>query len=145
METFRKKLPSGAELLVAKNTLVKKAIQGTKHEPLGPACAGPNAFIFSGEEVAGTIKAFNEMAKAVKKAKQMELQWNGAVMDGRFVEPKDINKLEGLPTKKQLIGQVAGALKQVTTKVARGVNGVTLKLAYGVKALADGKSEAIKA
>ncbi len=85
------------------------------------------------------------MAKAVKKAKGMELQWNGAVMDGKFVKPKDIAKLESLPTKKQLIGQIAGAIKQVTTKVARASNGVSLKMAYGVKAIADGKSELIKA
>jgi ribosomal protein L10 len=94
---------------------------------------------------ARSIKAFNDMAKAVKKAKGMELQWNGAVMDGKFVKPKDIAKLESLPTKKQLIGQIAGAIKQVTTKVARASNGVSLKMAYGVKAIADGKSELIKA
>ena len=164
METFRKKLPAGTELLVAKNTLVKKAIAGTRHEALSEACVGPNAFVFSGEDVAGVIKAFNDMAKAVKKSKGMELAWNGGVMDGRFVAPKDISKLESLPTKKQLIGQIAGALKQVTTKVARGVSGVSYKLAYGVKAvrgettasvaptthaispqIADGKSEVIKA
>ena len=85
------------------------------------------------------------MAKVVKKSKGMELQWNGGVMDGKFVKPADITKLESLPTKKQLIGQIAGAIKQVTTKVARGVNGVALKTAYGVKAIADGKSELIKA
>ena len=144
-ELFRKKLPAGTRLFVAKNTLMKKAIEGTHYEALGPACVGPNAFLFSGEDVASSIKAFNDMAKLVKKAKGMELQWNGGVMDGVFVKPKDIAKLEGLPTKKQLIGQVARAVKQVTTKVARGVNGVSLKLAYGVKAIADGESDIIKA
>jgi large subunit ribosomal protein L10 len=92
-----------------------------------------------------SIKAFNDMAKSVKKAKGMELTWNGGVMDGKFVKPADIAKLESLPTKKQLIGQIAGAIKQVTTKVARGTNGVALKMAYGVKAIADGKSEIVKA
>ncbi len=144
-ETFRKKLPAGTELVVAKNTLMKKAIAGTQYEALGEACVGPNAFLFSGEDVATSIKAFNDMAKAVKKAKNMELQWNGGVLDGKFVKPKDIGKLESLPTKKQLIGQIAVAIKQVTTKVARGTNGVALKLAYGTKAIADGKSDVIKA
>jgi len=144
-ETFRKKLPAGTELVVAKNTLMKKAIEGTPYEPLGPACVGPNAFLFSGEDVAGCIKAFNDMAKAVKKGRGLELEWNGGVMDGKFVQPKDIGRLESLPTKKELIGQVARAIKQVTTKVARGVNGVSSKLAYGVKAIADGDSPLIKA
>jgi large subunit ribosomal protein L10 len=85
------------------------------------------------------------MAKMVKKARGMELMWTGGVMDGKFVKPADIAKLESLPTKKELIGQIACALKQVTTKVARGVNGVSLKMAYGVKAIADGKSEIVKA
>ncbi len=49
---FRSKLPAGTELFVAKNTLVKKVIAGTPYEALGPACVGPNAFLFSGEDVA---------------------------------------------------------------------------------------------
>ncbi len=85
------------------------------------------------------------MAKAVKKARGMELTWNGGVMDGKFVKPADISKLESLPTKKQLIGQIAGGIKQVTTKIARANAGVALKMAYGVKAIADGKSELVKA
>jgi large subunit ribosomal protein L10 len=144
-EQFRKKLPAGTELVVATNTLMKKAIEGTPYEPLGPACVGPNAFLFSGEDVAGNIKAFNDMAKTLKKARGMELEWTGGCMDGKFVAPKDISKLESLPTKKELIGKIAASLKQVTTKVARGVNGVAGKLAYGTKAIADGKSELIKA
>lgn len=52
-ETFRKKLPQGVELIVAKNTLVEKAIEGTKFAPLKAACKGTNAFLFAGEEVAG--------------------------------------------------------------------------------------------
>lgn len=144
-ETFRKKLPAGTELVVAKNTLMVKAIENTKYAALGPACVGPNAFLFTGEDVATSIKAFNEMAKSVKKAKGMELLWNGGVLDGKFVAPKDIGKLESLPSKQQLIGQIARAIKQVTTKVARGTNGVAAKLAYGTKALADGKSSIIKA
>jgi hypothetical protein len=51
-EIFRSKLPAGTELFVAKNTLVKKVIAGTTYEALGPACVGPNAFLFSGEDVA---------------------------------------------------------------------------------------------
>ena len=144
-ETFRKKLPAGTELIVAKNTLMAKAVEGTSYAALSEACVGPNAFLFSGEDVASSIKAFNEMAKVVKKAKGMELTWNGGVLDGKFVAPKDIGKLENLPTKKQVIGQVARAIKQVTTKIARGTNGVASKLAYGTKAIADGKSDVIKA
>jgi large subunit ribosomal protein L10 len=144
-ETFRKKLPQGTELIVAKNTLMVKAIEGTQYAALSPACVGPNAYLFSGEDVASSIKAFNEMAKAWKKAKGVELQWNGGVLDGKYVKPTDINKLENLPTKKQIIGQVARAIKQVTTKVARGTNGVAAKLAYGTKAIADGKSPQIQA
>lgn len=52
-ETFRKKLPQGVELIVAKNTLVEKAVEGTPYAPLKAACKGTNAFLFSGEEVAG--------------------------------------------------------------------------------------------
>ena len=144
-ETFRKKLPQGTELIVAKNTVMVKAIEGTQYAALSEACVGPNAFLFTGEDVASSIKVFNEMAKALKKARGMELQWNGGVLDGKYVPAKDIGKLENLPTKKQVIGQVARAIKQVTTKVARGTNGVAAKLAYGTKALADGKSDLCKA
>lgn len=143
-ENFRKKLPAGVELIVAKNTLVEKAVAGTKFEPLQAACKGPNAFLFSGEEVAPSIKAFNEMQKLLKK-RNLEIEWTGGVMDGAFVTGKDIAKLENLPTKKQLIGRIAGAIKQVTTKVAVGTKQITTKVAYGVKEISEGKSDLIKA
>lgn len=110
----------------------------------------------------------------LKKSRQMELQWNGAVMvraslsrrggswtmpgfpgcgwrsrsarwrnlmlilpsmlqDGSFVAGKDVNKLESLPTKKQLIGKIAGSIKQITTKIPLGIKQVTAKVGYGAR------------
>ena len=65
--------------------------------------------------------------------------------DGNYVPAKDIASLENLPTKTQLIGKIAGSIKQVTTKLAVGTRAITAKVAYGVKEIADGKSELIKA
>ena len=43
----------------------------------GPLCA---EFVPALGCTALSIKAFNEMAKLLKKSKQMELEWSGAVM-----------------------------------------------------------------
>lgn len=49
------------------------------------------------------------------------------------MDAKDVSKLESMPTKKQLIGKIAGSIKQITTKIPLGLKQVTAKVAYGAR------------
>mmetsp|Transcript_17809 Transcript_17809/g.28408 ORF Transcript_17809/g.28408 Transcript_17809/m.28408 type:complete len:145 (-) Transcript_17809:223-657(-) len=144
MIKFRRDLPEGAHLLVTKNTLMVKATEGTKWEAISECATGMNAWLFVDENIASAIKSVKELQKGWAKS-GVEVQFTGAVLDGKYIEPAGIAALEKLPSRKELITMVAVGIKQVPTKLARATQGVPLKLAYGTKAIADGESDLIKA
>ena len=144
MIKFRQELPQGAHLLVTKNTLMVKASEGTKWEAISECATGMNAWLFVDENISPAIKVVKSLQKDWKKD-GVEVDFTGAVLDGKFIDSAGISALEKLPTKKDLITMVALGIKQVPTKLARGSNGVPLKLAHGMKAIADGKSDIVSA
>ncbi|CAI7811410.1 unnamed protein product [Closterium sp. NIES-54] len=59
MSDLRRKLPESTSLVVMKNSLLEKAIEGTEFEALKPAMTGMNAFLFvHGEEIPPALKPF---------------------------------------------------------------------------------------
>ena len=144
MIAFRRAMPEGAHILVAKNTLMRKAIEGTQFEPLGEATTGMNAWVFVDENIATTMKAVKGLTKDWNKAGK-EVAFTGAVMDGQFIPANKMAPLEDLPTKLDLITKIAVGIKQVPTKLARGTKGNASKLGYATQAIAEGKSDLIQA
>ena len=142
MIKFRRELPEGATLMVAKNTLMRKASENTKFATISECSKGMNAWLFVDENIAPTFKKFRALAKGWKK-EGVEIDFAGAVLDEKFLAPSELKPLESLPTKTDLIQKIAVALKQVPTKVARGTKQIPSKIAYGVRAIADGESEII--
>lgn len=147
MQQFRRSLPAeGATLMVCKNTLLKNAAgQVEGWEDLKLSAKGDNAWLFIQEEqISESIKAYLKFAKETKDELPKEereslhaLKMTGGVMSGEVLTEADIQRLEKMPTKTELIATIARLLNQLPTKVAVGVKQVPTKLAYGVKALAD--------
>mmetsp|Transcript_13072 Transcript_13072/g.43322 ORF Transcript_13072/g.43322 Transcript_13072/m.43322 type:complete len:239 (+) Transcript_13072:75-791(+) len=144
MIKFRRSLPAGAHMVIAKNTLMVKATEGSKWSAIEQCATGMNAWLFVDENIAPAILAVNGMKKVWNKA-GIECEFTGAVLDGKWVDVGGIAALEKLPTKKDLIQMVAIGIKQVPTKLARGTRGNASNIAYGVKAIADGESDVISA
>lgn len=142
--TLRRALPEGSHLVVAKNTLLRKAVEGTKFAPMSQASKGMNAWLFVDENVAPTMKAVKNLTKVWEKAGKT-VGFNGACMDGQFISASAIAPLENLPTKLDLIAQIARGINQVPTKLARGTKGTASKLGYAVQAISEGKSGIISA
>ena len=59
MSDLRKKLPETVSLVVMKNRLLEKAVEGTSFSALKPAMKGMNAFLFvHSDEIPVAIKPF---------------------------------------------------------------------------------------
>jgi len=144
MIRFRRELPEGSHLVVAKNTLMVKASENTKFATIAECATGMNAWLFVDENVAPCVKGIKKLTKDWQKD-GLEVDFAGAVLDGKYIQPQDMGALEKLPTKKDLMAKIAGCVKQVPTKIARGTKGVPLNLAYGAKAIADGESDLVSA
>ncbi len=95
---------AGAELRVVKNTLAKRAIKGSKFEPLGQVLTGPTVLAFSKDPVA-PAKVLADFAK-----KNPLLVIQGGVLNGVFMNPQDIVELSKLPSKEVLLARLLGTM-----------------------------------
>lgn len=60
-----------------------------------------------------------------------------AVMDGQVLDASQWKSLEKMPTKLELITQIAVGIKANPTKLAKALKAVPAKIAYGVRALSE--------
>lgn len=129
----RRLRPTGTVCQVAKNTLMGIAIDGQDNwQPMHELLKGSSAFLLVKEDVSGAIKAYQDFQKASKKT-----ELRGGVMEGRLLKEADVKAIGDLPSKEQLIAQIAGAINGVATKLAVSINEVPASLGRCVQAIAD--------
>jgi len=133
--------PKGAICKITKNTLMRIAVQGDDAwEPITEFLKGNNAFVLIKEDLGGAIKAYQEFQKALKKTELL-----GGVMEGRALNEADIKAITELPSKEELMAQIARGINATPTKLAVGINAVPTKLAVGINEVPSKLVRAIKA
>lgn len=130
---------NGTICKITKNTLMSKAVEGNKYwEAINPLLKGTSAFILADEENIGTaVRAYQAFQKERKKS-----ELKGGAMEGQTLSETQVKALADLPTKDQLIAQIAGTINAITAKVARGINEVPTSLARAVDAVKSQKEAA---
>lgn len=129
----RRLRPTGTVCKVTKNTLMGIAVDGDeKWQPMTELLKGSSAFLLVKEDIGGAIKAYQDFQKATKKS-----ELRGGVMEGRALNQDQVKAIGDLPSKEQLMAQIAGAINGVATKLAVGINEVPSSLARALQAVAD--------
>ena len=100
-------------------------------KPMSELLKGSSAFVLVKDDLSA-IKAYQEFQKATKKT-----ELRGGVMEGRLLKEADVKALGDLPSKEQLMAQIAGAINALATKVAVGINEVPSSLARAIQAVSD--------
>ncbi|KAJ8459151.1 hypothetical protein OPV22_032077 [Ensete ventricosum] len=109
LQALRGALPPSAKLIVAKNTLVEKAIAGTRWEPLRPCAKGMNAWLFvHSDEIPPALKPCRDFQRDFKLALN---DFTGAVFEGRLYGPDDFQALETMPTRMESYAYLLGCLQ----------------------------------
>ncbi|KAE8701544.1 50S ribosomal protein L10 [Hibiscus syriacus] len=107
-QELRRSLPDSSKLLVAKNTLVLKAIEGTPWEALKPCMKGMNAWLFvHTEEIPDALKPY----RTFQREKKVENDFTGGVFEGKFYGPDDFKQLESMPTRAEIYAKLLGSLQ----------------------------------
>ncbi|KAK7291973.1 hypothetical protein RIF29_07560 [Crotalaria pallida] len=108
-QELRKTFPETTKLIVAKNTLVFKALEGTQWETLKPCMKGMNVWLFvHTEEIPAALKPYRDFQK---EKKLEDNDFTGAVFEGKFYAPDEFKKLETLPTRAEIYANLLGSLK----------------------------------
>ena len=98
---------------------------------------GPSAFVFAGDDVAAAAKAVKTFAKT-----NQNLEIKGGLMEGEQVSAAQVEAIASLPSREELLAQIAGAISGVARGLAVALNGVPSGLAQVTKAVADQKEAA---
>ena len=128
---------AGAHLTVYKNTLMKIALGEKELPTMEDILSGPSAFVFAESDPAAAAKVIKEFAKDNKN-----LVIKGGVMDGQQYNAEQVEAIASLPSREQLLAQIAGAISGVARGLAVTINGVPSGLAQCIKQIAEQKDAA---
>jgi large subunit ribosomal protein L10 len=98
---------AGIEVRVVKNRLFARAATEAGRPEMAGLVEGPTAIVFGYEDVVAPAKAVTEYAKSARNAFAVRR----GMMDGRALSLADIEDLASLPSREQLIAQLAGGLR----------------------------------
>ena len=126
---------AGAVMKVYKNAIMHLALEQAEMPTLDDMLAGPSAFVFAGEDAAAAAKAVKDFAKSNEN-----LEIKGGLMDAVALSAAEVEAIASLPSREQLMAQIAGAISGVARGLATAINGVPRGLAQATKAVADQKA-----
>lgn len=115
----------GVYLRVVKNTLVRRAAEGTPFAPLADQMSGPLIYSISADAVAAA-KVLNEFAKTNDKIKIKAGCYSGKVLD------KDgVQALAAIPSREVLLAQLLGMFQAPVAGFARALAALAEKRGGG--------------
>jgi large subunit ribosomal protein L10 len=130
----RKARTTGVYLRVAKNTLVKRAVQGTDYECIGDALSGPMLYAFSQEDPGAAGRLIKDFSKANERLKAKLVAIGGQMFPAAHVE-----RLASLPTREQALGMLLYVMKAPIEKFVRTLIEPAAMVTRAVAAVRDQK------
>lgn len=132
---------AGIEYLVVKNTLAKRAAQGTEVEKAADLFAGPTAVAYSYQDELAPAKVLTSFIKK-QGPKERPIQIKGGVLDGAAVRPDEVAAVANLPAKPVLLSHLLSQLQAPAANLVGVLQGVLRDFLYVLKALEEKKGPA---
>ncbi|MDR1615784.1 MAG: 50S ribosomal protein L10 [Syntrophomonadaceae bacterium] len=107
----------GVEYHVMKNTMVEFALRSHEMEEVIPYINGPNAVLFSQDDLVGPVKAIYDFIKKIKK-----LEVKAGILDRKLISADKIKVLSELPSREVLIATVLGTMQAPITSLVYVLN-----------------------
>lgn len=127
---------SGVYLKVLKNTLARRAVEGTPYAALAEHMVGPLAYGISSDPVA-VAKVLAEFAKGNEK-----FVIKAGAMAGKVLNAKEVGALATMPSREELLAKLMGTMQAPVTKFVQTLNEVPTKFVRGLAAVRDQKQAA---
>ena len=115
---LRKQLrDAGIIYKVYKNTMMKRAFEGTDYAALEEHLAGPSAIAISKEDATAPARI---LCKFAKNAKALELK--AGVIEGTVYDVAGLTELSMIPSREELLSKLLGSLQSPIANFARVIN-----------------------
>ena len=118
----------GVYLRVLKNTLARRAAQGTQFEPLADSMVGPLIYGISADPIA-SAKVLQSFAKT-----QDLLVIKAGLYNGKLLDVAGIKSLASIPSRDELLSQLLGVMLAPVSAMARVLGAVATQKAAGAPA-----------
>lgn len=129
----RKFMESGVEFHVTKNTLVRIAAEGTKHEAVAELLTGPTAIAFGFDDPVVPSRVVTEYIRMNRTI----LSIKGAIVEGRPLSAAQVAELATLPSRIDLFAQVLGLLQGPAAALLGAIQGAMLQLLLTLQGRVD--------
>ena len=90
---------------VVKNTIARRALKGTKFEPLDKYFEGTTAIAYTAKDPVALAKTLTTFAKTAP-----HLQIKAGVVQGKAIKPAEVNDLATMPGKPELYARLLGTM-----------------------------------
>lgn len=129
---------SGAEYLVVKNRLAKRAFQDTDLPDITQDLVGPTGMVLGYEDVVAPAKALMDFAKENNKKPAFKL----GILENSVLQPEQIDRIANLPSRETLLAQLAGAMEAPMAMLAQALEAKLQEMAGLLDALKDEREKA---
>ncbi|WP_369600934.1 50S ribosomal protein L10 [Hahella sp. SMD15-11] len=124
-------------LRVVRNTLARRAVEGTEFECIKDALVGPTLLAFSMEDPGAAARIFKDFAK-----ENQNFEVKALAVGGELLGANQLDRLANLPTRDQALAMLMSVMLAPVTKLARTLNEVPAKVTRVVAAVRDQKKAA---
>ncbi|TLN23455.1 50S ribosomal protein L10 [bacterium] len=124
-----------AKYRVAKNTLLRIAIEGTDFAVLGDSFKGPTGVIFVKGDPATVAKSLLEFAK-----KNDKIEVRGGALGGKLLSAADVDAISKLPSREQMLGMFVGVLQGPLRNLVGVLSGVPRSFVQVLHAIEEKKA-----
>ena len=122
---LRKQLrEAGVTYKVYKNTMIRRAAEGTAFAALDPHLEGPTAIAVSKTDATAAARILAEFAK---KADKLEIK--GGVVEGNYYDAKGMQVIATIPSREVLLGRLLRSMQSPIANFARVLNQIAEKSA----------------
>ena len=125
-----------SEYKVVKNTLLKRATEGTPIEPLHEHLTGPTAILVSPEDPVGPVKV---LVKYLKDYSALSIK--GGVLEGKALSADETKELSTLPGRQELLSKVLSLCVSPHVGLLNTLNGIAQKFVRVLHAIEQKKAE----
>ncbi|WP_350560345.1 50S ribosomal protein L10 [Psychrobacter sp. CAL346-MNA-CIBAN-0220] len=127
----------GVILKVVKNTLAKRAFEGTSFECMSDSLTGPLLLAFSMDDLGSAARIIFDFSKD-----NNALETKLVSVSGKLFGPEDLERVSKLPTRDEAISILMATMNAPVTKLVQTMNAVPGKFVRTVAAIKDAKEAA---
>lgn len=128
---------AGVHVQVVRNTLARRALEGTGFECMREGLVGPLVLAFSLEEPGAVARVMRDFAKTNNK-----LVIRLVSFGGKLLGAEDVEVLARIPTREEALARLAYVLKAPVTKLVRTIAEPHARLVRTMGAIRDKKQAA---